>query len=106
MNQPNQGGGSGLRPDVGGTILGDHRRVPLYVLHHHHEAEDCPAAYAAWKGFDSPLRRGVALASCRHGGHSIWWNVEASDDRRALELLPPYVAARSKAFAVSNVDIP
>ncbi len=80
--------------------------MPLFVLHHRHEADECPAVYAAWKGYDSPLRRMPALASCRHGGHSIWWNVEASDERSALELLPLYVSERSAAFAVSEVEIP
>jgi hypothetical protein len=78
----------------------------LFRLHHRHEADECPAVYAAWKGFDSPLRQSAALATCRNGGHAIWWDVEAPDDRRALELLPPYVAARTTALAVSEVLIP
>ena len=63
-------------------------------------------AYAAWKGFDSPLRRGSALSSCREGGHAIWWDVEARDGPGALKLLPPYVAARTAALPVSEVLIP
>jgi hypothetical protein len=86
--------------------LSDARRMPLFRLHHRHEADECAAIYAAWKGFDSPLRRNVTLASCREGGHAIWWDVEASDSRRALELLPPYVASRTHAFGVSEVEIP
>lgn len=62
--------------------------------------------YAAWKGFDSPLRHGATLASCLEGGHAIWWEVEASDGGRALSLLPPYVATRTAALAVSEVEIP
>ena len=80
--------------------------MPLFRLHHRHEADECPAVYAAWKGFESPLRREAALASCREGGHAIWWDVEAADGRRALELLPPYVARRTTAVAVSEVAIP
>jgi hypothetical protein len=80
--------------------------VPLFRLHHRHDADECPAAYAAWKGFDSPLRWSAALASCREGDHAIWWDVEAADARRALELLPPYVAARTTALPVSKVEIP
>ena len=80
--------------------------MPLYRLHHVHEASECPAVYAAWKGFDSPLRRGVTLSSCREGGHAIWWDVDAPDDGLALDLLPPYVAARTTAAAVSKVAIP
>ena len=67
---------------------------------------ECAAVYAAWKGFASPLRRTATLASCREGGHAIWWDVEASDSRRALELLPAYVASRTHVFAVSEVEIP
>ncbi len=80
--------------------------MPLFRLHHRHEADECSAAYAAWKGYESPLRRGVALATCREGGHAIWWDVEAPDGRRALELLPPYLAARTTVVSVSEVPIP
>jgi hypothetical protein len=80
--------------------------VPLFRLHHRHEADECPVAYAAWRGFESPLRRSSALSSCREGDHAIWWDVEASDGARALELLPPYVAVRTTALAVSEVQIP
>ena len=62
--------------------------------------------YAAWKGFDSPLRHAATLASCLEGGHAIWWEVEAGDGGRALALLPPYVATRTAALAVSEVEIP
>jgi len=82
------------------------RPMPLFRLHHRHEADECPAMYAAWKGFDSPLRRRVTLASCREGGHAIWWDVEAPDVDSALDLLPPYVAGRTSAVAVSQVEIP
>jgi len=80
--------------------------MPLFRLHHRHEADECPAIYAAWKGFDSPLRRSVTLASCREGGHAIWWDVEAPDGRRALEQLPPYIASRTTISPVSQVEIP
>lgn len=80
--------------------------MPLFRLVHRHEAEDCRAVYAAWKGFESPLRRSHTLASCREGGHAIWWDVDAPSGSRALELLPPYVAARTTALPVSQVEIP
>lgn len=62
--------------------------------------------YAAWKGFDSPLRHVAALASCLQGGHAIWWDVQAVDADAALALLPPYVAERTTVVAVSEVSIP
>lgn len=80
--------------------------MPRFLLQHQHEPPECGAAYAAWKGFDSPLRHAATLASCLEGGHTIWWNVEALDARAALELLPPYVATRTTALAVSEVGIP
>jgi len=80
--------------------------MPLFRLDHRHEPDECAATYEAWKGFDSPLRRSVTLASCREGGHAIWWDVEAADSGRALELLPPYVASRTNVIPVSQVAIP
>ena len=62
--------------------------------------------YASFKGHTSPLRRQVTLASCRSGGHGIWWSVEAATEADALELLPFYVAERTTATRVSEVDIP
>ena len=80
--------------------------MPRFLLQHRHEPPECGAAFAAWKGFDSPLRHAVALASCLEGGHSVWWEVEAADARRALALLPPFVATRTTVTAVSDVAIP
>jgi hypothetical protein len=80
--------------------------VPRYLLHHRHEPSECGAAFAAWKGFESPLRGAAAVASCLEGGHAIWWDVEVTDLAAALELLPPYVAARTTALPVSEVSIP
>lgn len=80
--------------------------MPRYLLHHTHEPFECGSAFAAWKGFDSPLRGAAAVASCLEGGHAIWWDVEATDIQAALELLPAYIAARTTALPVSEVSIP
>jgi hypothetical protein len=80
--------------------------MPRYLLHHRHEPVECGPAFAAWKGFDSPLRHHPALGSCLQGGHAIWWDVQASDVREALALLPPYIADRTTVAAVSDVAIP
>jgi hypothetical protein len=77
-----------------------------FVLSHRHEASACRTAYAAWNGFDSPLRRGNAVASCASGGHRMFWTVEAASAEEALALLPPYVAERCEANAVTDVPIP
>jgi hypothetical protein len=79
--------------------------MPLYLLHHQHAAEDCDAAFAAWIGFDSPLRRRTAASSCLSGGHSVWWRVEALDCDAALALLPRYVARRTTPIAIRDVRI-
>ena len=77
-----------------------------YLLYHHHDARECGVVFAAFAGFESPLRHREALASCRSGGHSIWWTVDAASAEDALALLPFYVAERTKAVPVSEVRIP
>jgi hypothetical protein len=80
--------------------------MPRYLLHHTHVAGDCGAAFAAWRGFPSPLRERLATSSCLTGGHAVWWQVEACDRRAALALLPPFVARRTDAIPVRHVQIP
>ena len=80
--------------------------MPFFLLHHSHEAHECPAAYAAWQGFDSPLRHGVAPSSCLAGGHGVWWRVEAPDRDAALALLPRFVARRTMPIPIREVQIP
>ncbi len=77
-----------------------------YLLHHRHESSECGAAFAAWKGHTSPLRRHETFGSCRSGGHAIWWLVDAASTADALALLPYFVAERSSAVEVSPVTIP
>ena len=79
--------------------------MPSYLLHHRHEPHECGVAFAAFRGFESPLRHKATLASCRSGGHSIWWTVEATSEGNALALLPFYVAERTTATPVSEVQI-
>ena len=80
--------------------------MPRYLLHHRHEPHECGIAFAAFKGHDSSLRHRAALASCSSGGHAIWWEVEATTEVAALRLLPFFVAERSTATRVSEVEIP
>lgn len=80
--------------------------MPDFLLHHHHSARECDAAFAAWAGFESPLRRRPAAASCLNGGHSVWWRVEAEDGEAALALLPRFVARRTTPIEVREVRIP
>jgi hypothetical protein len=80
--------------------------MAVFVLHHQHEPDECPAAYAAWHGFASPLRRHPAPSTCLTGGHAIWWQVEARDAAGALALLPRFVAARTRVIPVRDVGIP
>lgn len=77
-----------------------------YLLHHRHEPDECGVAFAAFKGHESPLRRQATLASCRFGGHAIWWTVDALSARDALGLLPLYVAQRTTVAEVTEVQIP
>jgi hypothetical protein len=77
-----------------------------FLLEHHHEPRECGVAFASFKGHQSPLRHQATLASCRSGGHAIWWTVEAESEEDALLLLPPYVAKRTTVARVSEIDIP
>lgn len=80
--------------------------MPNYLLHHHHEPPECGVVYAGFRGFDSPLRHQATLASCRSGGHSIWWAVDAKSESEALALLPFFVAERTTVTPVAEVEIP
>jgi hypothetical protein len=62
--------------------------------------------FTAFKGHESPLRRQATVASCRSGGHEIWWTVDAASETDALALLPFYVAERTTVTGVSEVEIP
>jgi hypothetical protein len=77
-----------------------------YLLDHRHQPRECGVVFASFKGQNSPLRHRRTLASCRSGGHAIWWTVEAESEADALELLPYYVAERTTVSRVSEVEIP
>ena len=80
--------------------------MPSFLLHQQHAAAECAAVFAAWQGFDSPLRRKSAACACLEGDHALWWRVQAPSRQAALALLPPYVARRTAAIAVRDVQIP
>jgi hypothetical protein len=80
--------------------------VPTFVLNHRHEPRECRSAFAAWHGFESPLRRTSAAASCIRGDHRIFWTVQAGDESAALALLPPFLAERTDVSEVAEVRIP
>ena len=74
--------------------------MACFMLHHRHEPTECPAVFAAWRGFASPLRREPALGSCLFGDHQIWWKLEATSADAALGRLPWYVAVRTTAIVL------
>jgi hypothetical protein len=80
--------------------------VPDFLLHNHHAADDCGVVFAAFRGFASPLRHTDALASCRSGGHEIWWQAAAEDEAAALRQLPRYDATNSTVTRVSSIAVP
>jgi hypothetical protein len=80
--------------------------MPTYMLSHQHGARECGVVFAAFKGYQSPLRHHTTLASCGSGGHAIWWTVDAASEKDALSQLPDYVAARTAVAQVSEVPIP
>jgi hypothetical protein len=80
--------------------------MPLFVLHHTHDASDCETAFAAWNGFDSPLRHRPVASTCLAGGHCLLWRVRAPSLEAAVAMLPAFVAARTEAVEVREVEIP
>jgi hypothetical protein len=80
--------------------------MPVYLLHHRHEPRDCAASFAAWAGFQSPLRHRRVPSTCLAGGHALWWRVHASGPTAALALLPRYIAERTIPIEVREVEIP
>jgi len=80
--------------------------MPFFLLHHQHDPAECAAAFAAWTGFDSPLRQRHAASTCLSGGHAVWWRVQAENATAALALLPRYVARRTVPIEVRDVEIP
>ncbi len=77
-----------------------------YLLHHRHEPRQCGVAYAAFKGHVSPLRRASTFASCLAGGHDIWWLVDAPSAEDAVAQLPHFLATRTTATPITEVQIP
>ena len=82
-----------------------------FVLSHRHAPEQCGVAFAAWRGFDSPLRHHSALGSCptdngKGGEHVLIWTVDAAGPEQALALLPPWLAERAEVRRVGEVPIP
>ena len=80
--------------------------MPFFLLHHPHRPDECAAAFAAWQGFQSPLRHRRAPSTCLAGGHAIWWRVEAPTLTAALALVPAFVAQRTDPIEVRDVEIP
>jgi hypothetical protein len=80
--------------------------MPTFLLSHRHRSEECAIAIAAWKAFPSPLRHSRPPGSCMTGGHGMWWIVQAADRAAALAHLPPYVADRTVADEVHEVQVP
>lgn len=77
-----------------------------YLLQHRHSPDECGVVFASFRGHESLLRHRTTIASCRTGGHGIWWTVDAASEEEALRLLPFYVAERTAITRVSEVQIP
>ena len=77
-----------------------------YLLHHRHEPLECGVVFASFKGHESPLRRraDARLVQLRRSRDLVDGRGRAEQD--ALALLPFYVAERTTAIQVSEVQIP
>ena len=80
--------------------------VPRFMLEHSHKARECGAVFASFKAFDTPLRHRVTAGSCHFGAHRIWWEVEAESSDEALAQLPQYVAQRTTAIPIRELETP
>ena len=80
--------------------------MPRFLLQHRHQPRECGVVFASFRGHDSPLRHRATVASCRSGGHEIWWTVDAASEDEAMRQLPAYVADRTTVARVSDVEIP
>ena len=80
--------------------------MPRFRLHNLHSADECRIVFAAWQGVASPLRKQRAIASCPSGGHEIWWDVEAASAAEALGQLPQFLAMRTTAIQIGEVETP
>lgn len=79
--------------------------MATFILAHAHDEAECRVVYAAWRGYDSPLRGLGAMASCATGDHRIYWTVDAAGASEALQQIPPYLALRTHASEVRRVPI-
>ena len=59
------------RPDDPLGRLEHAAAMTIFLLQHEHEPDDCATAFAAWTGFDSPLRHKAAASTCLAGGHAV-----------------------------------
>ena len=80
--------------------------MPRFLLEHVHSARECGVVFASFKAFDSPLRHQPTMGSCDFGTHRIWWDVEATTAADALARLPRYVAERTTATRVRDLQMP
>jgi hypothetical protein len=80
--------------------------MPYFLLQHRHTPAECAAAFAAWTGFQSPLRHRSVASTCLADGHALWWRVQAEDAAAALALLPLFVARRTVPIEVRDIEIP
>jgi hypothetical protein len=80
--------------------------MTIFLLTHRHDPALCRTAFAAWSGYESPLRHHPTLSSCVEGGHQLFWQVEADDEQAARALLPEWIAERTEISSVREVEIP
>ena len=95
-----------MDPDDQGASVQHICAMPVFLLHHKHQPAECAAAFAAWTGFESPLRHRAAASTCLAGGHALWWRIEAGDRNAALALLPRFLAERTAVTEVREIQIP
>src|SRR5688500_17006319 len=76
-------------------VAAETRSPGLYLVVNHHSEAECAATIAAWRRFESALRRSVPISGCSRNDHRIWWRVDTRNQDEALAMLPSFVASRT-----------
>jgi hypothetical protein len=76
-----------------------------YMVHHTHEAEDCPRLFEAWEAYDSPLKgKGdTFFCSCPSGEHGGFFHVEAANEEKEEEMITDIRTTARRQLGVAMV---
>jgi hypothetical protein len=93
--------GLAIADEGGGTTM------PEYLLHHTHEADDCPKLYEEWVKYDTPLKgKGLSFfCTCPSGEHGGFTRVDANNEREALALMPELHRRTTRVYSGETMPL-